>query len=82
MKLCAVSESLGHLSFPEAAKVSADLGLAALEIGMGNWCAAPHAKLQSLLESKDERRKFLDVLEQNGAQRLAGDYGITFDPLT
>jgi sugar phosphate isomerase/epimerase len=35
MKLCAVSESLGHLPFPEAAKVSADLGLAGLEIGHG-----------------------------------------------
>jgi myo-inositol 2-dehydrogenase/D-chiro-inositol 1-dehydrogenase len=34
MKLCAVSESLGHLSFTEAAKTSADLGLAALEIGL------------------------------------------------
>jgi sugar phosphate isomerase/epimerase len=66
MKLCAVSESLGHLSFPEAAKASADLGLAGLEIGMGNWCAAPHAKLESLLESKVERQKFLDVLEKNG----------------
>ena len=41
MKLCAVSESLGHLSFEEAAKASADLGLAGLEIGMGNWSAAP-----------------------------------------
>jgi hypothetical protein len=27
MRLFAVSESLGHLSFPEAAKASADLGL-------------------------------------------------------
>jgi hypothetical protein len=43
MKLCAVSESLGHLSFKEAARASADLGLAGLEIGMGNWSAAPHA---------------------------------------
>jgi len=43
MKLCAVSDSLGHLSFKEAAKASAGLGLAALEIGMGNWSAAPHA---------------------------------------
>jgi predicted dehydrogenase len=33
MKLCAVSDSLGNLSFKEAAKLSADLGLAALEIG-------------------------------------------------
>jgi sugar phosphate isomerase/epimerase len=66
MKLCLVSESLGHLSFPDAAKASADLGLEALEIGTGNWCAAPHANLQTLLESKEERRKFLDVLEGNG----------------
>ncbi|HXO95139.1 MAG TPA: hypothetical protein VN857_01020, partial [Chthoniobacterales bacterium] len=61
MKLCAVSESLGHLSFKEAAKASADLGLAALEIAMGNWCAAPHADLNALLESKDKRHEFLSV---------------------
>ncbi len=71
MKLCAVSDSLGHLSFPDAAKASADLGLAGLEICMGNWSPAPHAKLQSLLESKDERRKFLSVLEQNGLSLAA-----------
>jgi sugar phosphate isomerase/epimerase len=71
MKLCAVSESLGHLSFKEAAKASADLGLAALEIGMGNWSAAPHADLQSLLESKDKRQQFLSVLEQNGLSLAA-----------
>src|SRR5260370_39958597 len=71
MKLCAVSDSLGNLSFKEAAKVSADLGLAALEIGMGNWSAAPHANLQSLLESKDKRQEFLSVLEQNGLSLAA-----------
>jgi sugar phosphate isomerase/epimerase len=71
MKLCVVSESLGHLTFPDAAKVAADLGLAALEIGTGNWNTAPHAKLQSLLESKEERRKFLAVLEQNGLSLAA-----------
>jgi sugar phosphate isomerase/epimerase len=66
MKLCAVSDSLGHLSFKEAVKASADLGLAALEIGMGNWSAAPHADLQSLLKSKEKRQEFLSVLEQSG----------------
>ena len=66
MKLCAVSDSLGSLSFAEAAKASADLGLEALEIGMGNWSAAPHANLQLLLESKEKRREFLSVFEQNG----------------
>jgi len=50
MKLCAVSDSLGNLSYKDAAKASADIGLEALEIGMGNWSAAPHADLQSLLK--------------------------------
>ena len=71
MKLCAVSDSLGHLSFKEAAKASGDLGLAALEIGMGNWSAAPHADLQSLLKSKEKRQEFLAVLEQNGLSLAA-----------
>jgi sugar phosphate isomerase/epimerase len=71
MKLCAVSESLGNLPFKEAAKASADLGLEALEIGMGNWSAAPHANLQSLLESKGKRQEFLSVLEQNGLSLAA-----------
>jgi sugar phosphate isomerase/epimerase len=71
MKLCAVSDSLGHLSFKEAAKASADLGLAALEIGMGNWSAAPHADLLSLLKSKEKRQEFLSVLEQNGLSLAA-----------
>jgi len=71
MKLCAVSDSLGSLSFNEAAKASADLGLEALEIGMGNWSAAPHANLQSLLESKEKRQEFLSVFEQNGLSLAA-----------
>jgi sugar phosphate isomerase/epimerase len=71
MKLCAVSDSLGNLPFHEAAKASADLGLAALEIGMGNWSPAPHANLQSLLESKEKRQEFLSVLEQNGLSLAA-----------
>jgi sugar phosphate isomerase/epimerase len=71
MKLCAVSDSLGNLSLKKAAKVSADLGLAALEIGMGNWSAAPHGNLKALLESKDERHEFLAVLKDNGLSLAA-----------
>ncbi len=71
MKLCAVSDSLGNLSFTEAAKTSADLGLSALEICMGNWSAAPHADLDSLLESKAKRQDFLSVFEQNGLSLAA-----------
>jgi sugar phosphate isomerase/epimerase len=71
MKLCAVSDSLGNLLLQEAAKVSAGLGLAALEIGMGNWSAAPHANLETLLKSKDERREFLAVLKDNGLSLAA-----------
>ena len=71
MKLCAVSESLGNLSLPEAAKASAGLGLAALEIGMGNWSAATHADLKALLESKDKRHEFLSVFKENGLSLAA-----------
>jgi sugar phosphate isomerase/epimerase len=65
MKIGAVSESLGHLSLEEAARVSAEMGLAGLEIGTGNWNAAPHADLESLLKSADARRTFLSVFEKN-----------------
>ena len=71
MKLCAVSDGLGHLPFEDAAKASAELGLSALEICMGNWSAAPHADLQALLESKEKRREFLSVLERNGLSLAA-----------
>jgi sugar phosphate isomerase/epimerase len=71
MKLCAVSDSLGNLSFNEAAKISADLGLSALEICMGNWSAAPHADLDSLLGSKAKRQEFLSMFEQNGLSLAA-----------
>jgi sugar phosphate isomerase/epimerase len=71
MKLCAVSDSLGNLPFEEAARVSADLGIAALEIGVGNWSSAPHANLQVLLESKQQRQKFLSVFEQNSLSLAA-----------
>jgi sugar phosphate isomerase/epimerase len=71
MKLCAVSESLGHLSFEEAARVSAEMGLAGLEIGTGNWNAAPHADLESLLKSAEARRTFLSVFEKHGLSLAA-----------
>jgi sugar phosphate isomerase/epimerase len=71
MKLCAVSDSFAHLSFKDAAKVSAELGLEALEICMGNWSGAPHANLKSLLESKAKRDEFLAVFERHGLSLAA-----------
>jgi len=55
MKLCAVSDSLGHLPFKEAAKASGDLGLAALEIGDGQ------------LERRAARRPAISLEEQGEA---------------
>ena len=71
MKLCAVSDGLGHLPFEDAAKAFSRLGLAALEVCMGNWSGAPHANLQSLLGSKEKRRDFLSVLERNSLALVA-----------
>src|SRR5262245_12265012 len=71
MKLCAVSDSFAHLSLEDAASVSAELGLVALEICMGNWSGSPHADLRSLLESKSKREEFLSVFERNGLSLAA-----------
>jgi sugar phosphate isomerase/epimerase len=76
MKLCAVSDGLGNLPLNEAARAASDLGLAALEIGSGNWSPAPHANIQSLLESKEKREDFLSVLEQKGLSLAALDCSV------
>jgi sugar phosphate isomerase/epimerase len=66
MKLCIVSDGLGHLSFRDAAKAAGELGIEGFEIGTGNWSPAPHANLKTLLGDKRERSNFLSVLQENG----------------
>ena len=67
-------KSLAHLTFPEAAKPAADLGLAALEIGTGNWNTAPHLNFAVSFGKQKRAAKVLSALEQNGCPLAALNY--------
>ena len=66
MKLGLVTDSLAHLSFPEAAAVCRKLGLEQVELGCGNWSPAPHIDLDTLTADAGKRRELLDTLDANG----------------
>ncbi len=66
MKLCIVSDGLGHLSFRDAAKAAGELGIEGFEIGTGNWSLHLYTNLKTLLGDKRERSNFLSVLQENG----------------
>ena len=44
----------------------ASQGVKAVEIGTGNWSAAPHIDLDSMLTSADTRKKWMGQLERKG----------------
>ena len=56
MKLGLVTDSLAHLSFPEAAAMCRKLGLEQVELGCGNWSPAPHIDLDALTTDAGKRR--------------------------
>ena len=66
MKVGLVTDSLAHLSFPEAAAVCRKLGLEQVELGCGNWSPAPHIDLDTLTADAGKRRELLDTLDANG----------------
>mgnify|MGYP003694581215 CR=1 FL=1 len=71
--LCSIGQVSGHLSFEDAAKASAGLlSSQSLEICMGNWSRAPHARLAILVGEQGEAGSdFLSVLERNGLSLAA-----------
>ncbi|HUO88028.1 MAG TPA: sugar phosphate isomerase/epimerase [Rhizomicrobium sp.] len=68
MKIGMITDSLGHLSFAEMLKASAELGLEGLEFGCGNWSSAPHLDLAELLESESARRRFIAAVRDHGCE--------------
>lgn len=68
MKIGLVTDCLGNFSFPELLAHCKELGVAQVELGVGNWSSAPHVDLDALLESKARRD------EMNG---MLHDYGIS-----
>lgn len=72
MKIGLVSDCLAGLSFDELLKTCRQLGIEQVELGCGNWSAAPHIDLDGLLTSKTKRDEMQGMLK---------DYGITISAL-
>ena len=51
MRIGLVTDGLPDLPPPDLLRTAAELGIATLEFGCGNWSSAPHLKLDALLES-------------------------------
>ena len=66
MKSGIFTESLAHLKLDELLKITAELGIKALEFGCGNWSKAPHLNLDEMLDSEKERRVFLGKIKDYG----------------
>jgi sugar phosphate isomerase/epimerase len=65
MRIGMVTDSLGHLPFPEMLRKAAELGLETLEFPCGNWSRATHLRLDVLLESSTARGEFLAALRDH-----------------
>jgi sugar phosphate isomerase/epimerase len=66
MKIGMLTDSLPNLSFEAMLAAAAELSIAHLEFGCGNWSPAPHLNLDALLESESARRAFLAKLADHG----------------
>ena len=66
MKIGLFTDGLMHLSFEDALRTAAELGVQAVEIGTGNFSPAPHCDLSRLLASEASRRSFLDTITSHG----------------
>jgi hypothetical protein len=66
MRIGLVADGLPDLALPDLLRTAAELGIATLEFGCGNWSAAPHLKLDALLDSVAARDDFLAALAAHG----------------
>ena len=66
MRLCLNTDGLGHLSFEEMVKTSAEIGIESLEIACGNWSNAPHMDLDTMISSVSARETYMDTIKKHG----------------
>jgi sugar phosphate isomerase/epimerase len=66
MRIGLVTDGLPELALPELLRTAAELGIATLEFGCGNWSSAPHLNLNKLLASRADRDAFLGALAAHG----------------
>ena len=66
MRIGLVTDGLPALPFEELLGTAAELGIATLEFGCGNWSSAPHLDLDALLASEQARDSFLGQIATHG----------------
>ena len=66
MRIGMVTDSLGHLSLDDLLHTVAQLGIEMLEFPCGNWSAAPHVNLDTMLDSAPARDEFMAKLRHHG----------------
>jgi sugar phosphate isomerase/epimerase len=66
MKIGMVTDSLGAFPFGKLLDTAANLGVQMLEFPCGNWSSAPHIQLDTLLDSEQERQRFLGAIQERG----------------
>jgi len=68
MKLGVLTVLFGGQPLEKALDYVKEAGLEAVEIGTGNYPGDAHCKLDAMLESEDERKKFLDAIQSRGLE--------------
>jgi sugar phosphate isomerase/epimerase len=71
MKLGLYSDSLGHLPLEACLDFCQRAGLTHIELGTGNWSAAPHLELDALLASSARQSALLETLALRGIELSA-----------
>lgn len=66
MKLGVFNPLFGHMEFEEMLDYVKESGLEAVEIGTGGYPGNKHCNVDELLESEDERTKYLKAFESRG----------------
>jgi sugar phosphate isomerase/epimerase len=66
MHLGMYTDSLGHLPLDEALDVAARIGATGIEVAGGGQSSAPHLALRTMLDSEEERHRFLGEIERRG----------------
>jgi sugar phosphate isomerase/epimerase len=66
MRIGLVTDGLADLPLDGVLRTAADLGIATLEFGCGNWSSAPHVDVDGLLRSAAARDTFLGQIRAHG----------------
>lgn len=71
MEIGLYTDSLSRLPFERMLDVAADAGVTAIEIATGGQSRAPHLRVDELLASAAERRRFVDAFSSRGLRIAA-----------